>query len=121
MLSMAVAVLVPVIVWALAGAAGAEFVVANPLIGTLQIDWTLLVVSTLPVALAAWGVLAVLEHFTRRARTIWTIIAVAALVLSVLPIAFVDTSDSTRVALGLIHLATGLFLIRMLRHGARNW
>lgn len=121
MLTMAIAVIVPVIVWALASAAGAEFVVANPLGGTLEIDWGLLVVSTLPIALAAWGVLALLERITRRARTIWTIIAVATLALSVLPIAFVDTSDSTRVALGIIHVATGLFLIRMLRHGARHW
>ena len=121
MLTMAVAVVVPIIVWALASAAGAEFVVVNPLIGTLEIDWPLLIVSTLPIALAAWGVLALLERLTPRARTIWTIIAVVALALSVLPIAFVDTSDSTRVALGLIHVATGLFLIRMLRHGSRNW
>jgi Family of unknown function (DUF6069) len=121
MLTMAVAVVVPIIVWALASAAGAEFVVVNPLIGTLEIDWPLLIVSTLPIALASWGVLALLELLTPRARTIWTIIAVVALALSVVPIAFVDTSDSTRVALGIIHVATGLFLIRMLRHGARNW
>jgi uncharacterized BrkB/YihY/UPF0761 family membrane protein len=121
MLTMAVAVVVPIIVWALASAAGAEFVVVNPLIGTLEIDWPLLIVSTLPIALASWGVLALLERLTPRARTIWTIIAVVALALSVVPIAFVDTSDSTRVALGIIHVATGLFLIRMLRHGARNW
>ena len=107
-------------VWGIATLAGAELEVTSPLVGTLTIDATLVIVSALPLALAAWGVLALLERFTPRARTSWTIVAVAVLVLSIPPLGLLGATIGTTVALGIMHLATGLTLILLLRRGARG-
>ena len=86
----------------------------------MSIDLTLLVVTVLPIALAAWGVLALLERFTPRAKSIWTIAAVIVLALSLPPLALLGATAGTTIALVLMHLATGLTLILMLRRGDRG-
>ncbi|MCD2443111.1 DUF6069 family protein [Agromyces sp. SYSU K20354] len=120
LLAIAVAVAAPIVVWIVASVAGVGFEVTSPAIGTLTIDVPLVIVSTIPLALAAWGVLALLERRTPRARTIWTVIAIAVLVLSLPPLALLDATIATKVALGIMHLAAGVPLILMLRHGARD-
>ncbi|WP_431926146.1 DUF6069 family protein [Nonomuraea jabiensis] len=76
--------------------------------------------STLVFSLLGWGALAVLERFARRARTIWTGLAVAALMLSV-PILGVEATAGTKAVLCSMHLAVAAVLIRTLRRGtARN-
>jgi len=108
------------IVWFIATLAGAEFAVTSPLAGTMSIDLTLLIATVLPIALAAWGVLALLERFTPRAKSIWTIAAVVVLGLSLPPLALLGATVGTTVALVLMHLVTGLILILGLRRGARS-
>jgi len=120
LLAVAVAVVAPIVVWIVASVAGVDFVVTSPAFGTLSIDVPLVIVSTVPIALAAWGVLALLERRTPRARRIWTIMGVVVLVLSLPPLALLEATVATKVALGFMHLAAGLPLILMLRHGARD-
>jgi hypothetical protein len=120
LIAVAVAVVAPIVVWVIASAAGVDFRVTSPAVGTLTIDIPLVIVSALPFSLAAWGVLAVLERRTARARTIWTVIAVVVLVLSVPPLALLDATLATKGALAVMHVAAGVPLILMLRHGARD-
>jgi predicted permease len=78
---------------------GVDFVVGASLIGSLL----------------GWGLLAVLERRTARARTIWTAAAVAVLLVSVsLPLS-AGTTASTKVALAMMHVAVGAVLITTLR------
>jgi hypothetical protein len=114
------AVAASVAVWAVASLVGAPLEVSSPLVGTLQISAILVIASALLLALAAWGVLALLEGFARRPRTIWTATAFAVLILSVPPLAFLDASGDTKVALVLMHVVTGLVLILIFRRRART-
>lgn len=119
LLAVVAAVAAPLVVWVVASLSGASLEVISPVAGTMRIDALLVIVTALALALAAWGVLALLERFTRSARRIWTIVAVAVLVLSLPPLAFLDATVGTKVALAVMHIATGLTLILMLRRGAR--
>ena len=114
-LAVGIATAAALVVWAVAALAGVQLTVTTPLVGTLTIDAVLVAVSTLPIALAAWGVLALLERFTESARIIWTRIAIAVLVISLPPLAFLDASPATKVVLAIMHLTVGLVLIVMLR------
>ncbi|MEV4115804.1 DUF6069 family protein [Nonomuraea sp. NPDC049695] len=73
--------------------------------------------STLVLALIGWGTLAVLERFVRRAGTIWTGLAIAALMLSFVPILSVEATAGTKTVLSLMHLAVAAILIPTLRRG----
>ncbi|MDQ2661649.1 MAG: DUF6069 family protein [Actinomycetota bacterium] len=119
LLAVVAAVAAPLVVWVVASLSGASLEVISPVAGTMRIDALLVIVTALALALAAWGMLALLERFTRSARRIWTIVAVAVLVLSLPPLAFLDATVGTKVALAVMHVATGLTLILMLRRGAR--
>lgn len=71
------------------------------------------------VSLLAWALLVVLERFTSRARTIWTIVAVLVLALSLgAPLSGTDTTTGSRVSLLLIHLAVAGVLIPFLPAGS---
>jgi hypothetical protein len=75
------------------------------------------VVSSLVGSLAGWGLLAILERRYARARTIWTGIAIAALLASFsLPVS-AGTTTTTKVALAMMHLAVAAVLIPTLRRG----
>lgn len=117
--SVVLAAAASVVVWVIATLTGVSFEIRNPLVGTLHISVLLVIVSALLFALLAWAVLALLERFGHRPRKTWTIIALVVLVLSIPPVFFLDTGAGTMVALGLMHLVTGLVLIVMLRRGAR--
>lgn len=110
------AVLAPVLVW----------VVADPMLGhrlrmadgeqTLDIGAMPVALAALLAALAGWGLLAVLERFwRRRARAVWTGVAVAVLALSFLPLTGDGMDGGTRAALALMHLAVAAALIPGLR------
>lgn len=114
-----VSVAASVVVWIVVTIAGVRLDVTSPAVGTLTIDLLLVVVSALPLALAAWGVLALLERFGRRPRRTWTIVAVAVLVLSLPPLALLGATPATLIMLALMHLATGLVLILLLPRPAR--
>jgi Family of unknown function (DUF6069) len=78
-------------------------------IGPLNI----LVFTILP-ALAGWGLIAVLERFApSRAKMIWTVIAVAVLLLSLVPLS--QMSAAAAASLGLMHLIVGGVIIFAMR------
>jgi hypothetical protein len=72
--------------------------------------------ASLAVALAGWALLALLERFTARARTIWTAVALLVALLSLAgPLsALASTTAANVLALALMHLAVAAVLIPML-------
>jgi hypothetical protein len=67
------------------------------------------------LAVAAWAFLAVLERLTTRGRKLWAVIAIAALVLSLLtPLSGTGIAADDRAVLLLIHLSVGGVLIPLL-------
>jgi hypothetical protein len=81
---------------------GVDYVVGLSLIGSLL----------------GWGLLAALETRTSRAASIWTVIAIVVLVVSLsLPLS-VGTTAATKAVLALMHVAVAAVLIPALRSGA---
>jgi hypothetical protein len=71
--------------------------------------------ASLAASLLGWGLLTLLERRTRRARTIWSRIAIVVLLVSLsLPLSAGATISSTA-ALALMHLAVAAVLITGLR------
>lgn len=100
--------------WIGAWAMGVEFDVVSggrPMVVSLPLVLT----TALAVSLAGWGALALLERLTARAARIWTAIAVAVLLISLVPLPAVETGSATRVVLALMHVAVGAVLIPALR------
>jgi predicted permease len=74
--------------------------------------------ASLVGSLLGWGLLAMLERHTARARTIWTgVAAVLGLMSLSLPLS-AGTTTSTRIVLALMHLAVAAVLIPTLRQSA---
>jgi hypothetical protein len=71
------------------------------------------IVVSLLAALLGWGLYALLERFTpARARLIWTVVAVAFLLLSLGgPMSGTGTTGSSRAVLALLHLVVGATVI----------
>ncbi|MBG6135633.1 DUF6069 family protein [Longispora fulva] len=68
------------------------------------------VLATLVAGLAAWAALAVLERTTGHARRVWTVLALAVLVVSLLgPLG--GATGSAQVGLAALHLTVGAILI----------
>ncbi|MEV5201130.1 DUF6069 family protein [Streptomyces sp. NPDC053720] len=106
------AVLAPVLVW----------LVTDPLLGhrlriadgeqTLDIGAVPVAIVALFASLSGWGLLAALERFgARRARNIWTGVAVAVLAVSYLPFIGDGMDGGTRASLALMHLVVAAALI----------
>ncbi|GAA3777108.1 DUF6069 family protein [Micromonospora maritima] len=75
-------------------------------------------VSTLLAGLAGWAVLALLERFTGRARTIWTVIAVLVLLVSLLGPVGAGAGRAATVTLVALHLVAAAVLVPGLRRTA---
>ncbi|MFE9457582.1 DUF6069 family protein [Streptomyces californicus] len=75
------------------------------------------VIGAAVIGLLGWGLLAVLEKFAaRRARTVWTVVAVAVLVLSLFaPVFGAGLTAGNKITLVLFHLAVGAILIPAFR------
>ncbi|MFE2644765.1 DUF6069 family protein [Streptomyces nigra] len=115
----ALAAVAPVLVW----------LVADPLLGhrlritdgdrTLDIGAGPIVSVALLASLAGWALLAALERSgVRRARAVWTGVAVAVLVVSFLPLTGDGMDAGTRVTLALMHMAVAVVLIPGLTAGS---
>ena len=110
------AVVAAVVAWIVAGpVAGAEFTVQQGDQDPMDIGIALVVLTALVAGLAAWGSLALLEHRTARAATIWTAIAAVALGVSLLAPLTAEATAGTHVSLVLLHLIVGGVLIAGLR------
>jgi Family of unknown function (DUF6069) len=107
-------------------AALAVWLVTDPLLGVdlaaptgpgseelLSITPVLVAGTSLIIALAGWGLLALLERFTARPRTIWTAIAVLVGLLSLAgPLSTIArTTVANGLSLALMHLAVAAVLI----------
>jgi hypothetical protein len=99
-----------VLPWIAARAGGVELEVTTggqP----ITVDLLGVVSAALAASLAGWGVLALLERLTSRARRIWTAIAVAVLLVSLVPLLVAEAAIVTVVYLALMHVAVGTVLI----------
>jgi hypothetical protein len=115
--------MVALVVWAVAEL-GFGIDLRSPANGS-EASWDVnpaVVVATSGVAsLAAWGLLALLERLTAHPRTVWTAIAVLALLISLGgPLSGTGVTGANRVALALMHLAVAAVLIPLLRRTAPN-
>ena len=108
-------VVAPVLVWAVAAATGTDLRVTPPGQSTITVNVGFVVVTTLLAALVGWGALAILRRLSHRARSVWTILALAALLLSLIPLATSQATASTRVFLALMHIAVAAVLVPGLR------
>ncbi|WP_431935262.1 DUF6069 family protein [Micromonospora sp. RP3T] len=75
-------------------------------------------VSTLLAGLAGWALLALLERFTGRARTVWTAVAALVLLLSLLGPLGGGAGGPATVALVALHVVAGAVLVPGLRRTA---
>ena len=110
-------------------AAAAGFVVLDPMAGidlaartgatVAHITLSAVVVAAAVSAAAGWMSLALLERLTTRGRTIWTAIAVAVLVLSLLVGPVAGITNGAKAGLALLHLAVGAVIIGGMRWSSR--
>jgi Family of unknown function (DUF6069) len=71
--------------------------------------------GSLIAALAGWGLLALLERFTARARTIWTAIALLVALLSLAgPLSILGSTEANVLTLALMHVVVAAVLIPIL-------
>ncbi|KKK04677.1 DUF6069 family protein [Micromonospora sp. HK10] len=75
-------------------------------------------VSTLLAGLAAWGLLALLERFTTRARPVWTVVALIVLLVSLLGPLGGGVGTAARVTLVAMHLVAAAVLVPLLHRTA---
>ena len=61
LLTVAVSSVAGLVVWIVATLAGSRLEVTSPLVGTLAISFPLVIATAIPIAFAAWGVLALLD------------------------------------------------------------
>jgi hypothetical protein len=111
-IAVAVALVSTVVIWLLARLLGADLRV-DPRNGQepTQITLPFAAAVTLVVSLLGWAARAALGRFTRRAAVVWTVLAVAVLAVSLLPVFTVGASGGTRAALAAMHLAVAAALI----------
>lgn len=105
-------------------AAVAVWVIADPLVGAdLRVDVAGTEQDIVPVAVvlaslvqagAGWAVLALLERFLTRARTIWLVLAVVVLVGAGVNAAVAALNTETAVWLNIMHLAVAAVLVPVL-------
>jgi hypothetical protein len=100
-------------------ATGVDFVLSDDM-GTAAISLPVTAVATAIFGLLGWGTLALLERFTRRARAIWTGLAVAITALSIVPIFLEHATTGTRIGLTVLHLAVAAVLVPVFRATARR-
>jgi len=108
-------------------AALAVWVVASPLLGidlqvrmgsdiqdTQQVGPAAVLTVSLAASVVGWGVLALLDRHTSRARTRWTVIALVALLLSLVGPLASGVTTAAKMALALMHLSVAAVLIPLL-------
>jgi hypothetical protein len=104
-----------VTIWAVATAAGADLTVSFPGQPIQKITVVSVVVAALVGSLAGWGLLALLRRFTAKARSVWTVTAIVAALLSLGGPLSAIASAGTKVWLASMHLAVAAVVIVVLR------
>lgn len=110
------------VIFLVARAAGTDFTITDP--GPAGKAHTFaapeIAVITVICALAGWLTLAALERWTRRPRAIWSGLALAVVLLSLVPIGIEQATTSTRIMLGVIHAMAAVALLPMLRSSSKR-
>ncbi|NES39845.1 hypothetical protein G3554_27555 [Micromonospora sp. PPF5-17] len=103
----------PVLIWLVAvSVAGCDLRVADPSgRPALRVEPGAVVVLALIAAAAGWGLLALLERFTRAARAVWLVAALSLILVSFLPLTGSGTAPATREVLGLMHVAVAAAVV----------
>lgn len=104
-----------VLTWTVARVAGVDMEVEGWGGQTMEVDLVAVTLAALGASLAGWGLFALLNRRSQRARQTWTAAAVAALLASLPGPLFADASAGARIALTSMHLAVGAVLIPGLR------
>lgn len=100
-----------------ARAAGTDFVLTDPgATRSHQLILPEIAVFSLLFGLLGWGALALLERFTRHARTVWAALAGAVLAASFIPVFLERATVDTRIMLCVLHVVVAAALLPMLRH-----
>jgi Family of unknown function (DUF6069) len=97
-------------VWCVGRLFGVDFRLADNQ-GEVVLTLPIIAGFTLVCSAVGWTALAALERFTHSARTTWSALAAAVLVLSFVPIFLENATVGTEVSLVLVHLAVGVVLI----------
>ncbi len=124
LMAVAAAVLAALAIWAVAdlalGVDLREPSFAGPE-STGDIGAANVVIASAIASLAGWGLLAVLERMTARARTVWAVIATLVTVASLgAPLTGAGVTAANRVVLVLLHLVVGAVLIPLLYRTSRS-
>lgn len=98
-------------VWAIAGPLAGVDLRVHVGSGTQHVGPATVVAVSVLTGLAAWALLAALEHFSPRAPTIWTAIALAALALSLAGPLTSGATTAAKMALTGMHLAAAAVLV----------
>ena len=101
-------------VWAVAGPLAGVDLRVHLGTATQHVGPATVAIVSILAGLAAWGLLAALEHFTPRARTVWTAVALVTLALSLTGPLGIGVSTAAKVALTGMHLAAAAVLVPML-------
>ncbi|MBV9651145.1 MAG: hypothetical protein JO296_13545 [Pseudonocardiales bacterium] len=111
----ATAAIITSLAWLAGHLAGVDYLVVTPL-SARPITLGLVAAGTAAAGSAGWALLVFLERHTRRARVIWTALALAVLTSSLVPIFVFPADAPTRVTLGVLHCLAAAILIPGLRH-----
>jgi hypothetical protein len=109
----------PAAIWTVATMVGVELTARFGSGQPIDITVISVVVAALLASLAGWGLLGLLRRFTAKARTVWTVTAVVAALLSLAGPLSATASAGTKVSLVAMHLAAATVLIAVLRRTAR--
>ncbi|WP_035795536.1 DUF6069 family protein [Kitasatospora mediocidica] len=113
------AVIGAVVIYAIAKAAGADFLVdQHNGKGAQAIGIGAVIGMALIIPLLGWGLMALLEKFNRNPVKIWTIVAGVVTVLSYLLLLVVGAAAGTKLSLFLLHTFVAAVLFTLLRRGA---
>lgn len=104
-----------VAVWLAAWVNGTELLVTPPGHSPMVVALPAVAGTAMAAGLVGWAALAVLRRVTRRARTLWTALALATLVASFALILSVQASVGVRAFLTLMHVAVAAVLVPSMR------
>jgi hypothetical protein len=109
------AIVVNVIILVVGRLVNGEFPVATTGSDERAVGFGQVIIMTGVTGLIAWGLLAVLERITSHAKTIWTVIAVIAFLLSILGPIDGGVDTASKVVLALMHVGAAATIIPLMR------
>jgi hypothetical protein len=109
------AIVVNVIILVVGRLVTGEFPVATTGADDRTVGFGQVILMTGVSGLIAWGLLAVLERTTSRAKTIWTVIAVIAFLLSIVGPLDGGVDAASKVVLALMHVGAAATIIPLMR------